>query len=186
MAHKLLLSLSLFTMIIVASSCNYHCGSGMLASRYDTISVPYVSGDGDGDLTAAIIEEMTRTSGMQYRKYCGQLVLNVCVLGIEEEDIGFRYDHDDDDLLTDNLIPIEMRMKALAEVEVVDVCAGCVVVGPTKVMASIDYDHEYNQGGENLFSLGQLNDTDAARDISYHPLNRAPARRIVDLVINSW
>lgn len=180
--------LLIFCLIITTTTaCQYCLGPNSFASQYPSISVPYVEGDDDGDLTAAIIEQLSTTSGMKYCKYGGSLVLNVEVLAEDEEHIGFRFDKDDETgLLTDNLIPAETRTKALVQIELIEACSGKVVLGPTKVIAHTDYDHDYDKAGLNVFSLGQVNDYESTKDISYRPLNSALARKIVDRVVNNW
>ncbi|MFQ5729847.1 MAG: hypothetical protein ACE5GN_05765, partial [Waddliaceae bacterium] len=93
-----------------------------------------------------------------------------------------------DDNLTHSMIPTETRIKVLAEVTVRDSCSGEMVLGPAKIYASVDYDHDYyfSRDAVNVFSLGQLTDSDAAHDAVQSPLNRALAQKIVDYVIHSW
>ena len=64
---------------------------------------------------------------------------------------------------------------------------GAVLGGPTTINAVADFDNSfYSSRNElNKFSLGQLNDIDAARDAVMQPLNRELAERIVDYIINS-
>ena len=104
------------------------------------------------------------------------------------ENVGFRYDRKRDDRLSHSMSPTETRVKVLAEVAVQDCCSGETVLGPARIYASVDFDHDYyySRDGINVFSLGQVTDFDAAHDAVQSPLNRVLAQKIVDYVIHSW
>lgn len=178
----------LLTLFILCMSCGYHVGQGSLLDRYRTISIPYVYGDKTGELTTALVKEISRSGAFCYKRDSAQLALNVTIIDYHEENVGFRYDRDKDGDLTDSIIPTETRITALAEVTVVDVCSGCIALGPARLMASVDFDHDYyfSRDAVNIFSLGQLTDVDAAHDAVIRPLNHALAEKIVDYVIHSW
>ena len=118
----------------------------------------------------------------------GDLILKVELLEFREENLEFRYDRKRTGELKHSIIPTETRVTALAEVFVIEGATGKVVRGPTRITASAEFDHTYYATPEevNVFSLGQLNDFDDARDAVMHPLNRHLSERIVDYVINSW
>lgn len=171
------------------SSCDYRFGHGELSQRYSTISIPYVQGDQKGELTAEIIKSMATSGALRYvADQSGDLSLEVKLIDLREENIGFRYDRKRDGKIKKSLIPTEARVEAVVEVTLVDNRSGVVLHGPTRISGYADFDHSYytSRRRENIFSLGQLNDMDAARDAVMHPLNRYLAERIVDDVINSW
>ncbi len=60
----------------------------------------------------------------------------------------------------------------------------CSVIPTVILSASIDFDHEYNatRHDSNIFSLGQLSDSDAAFATATSPLNRLFARKIVEYI----
>jgi hypothetical protein len=174
---------------LLAGGCGYRVGNGEgLPACYSSISVPYVDGDMEGYLTAAIVKEIVRSGAFQYRYCGGSLILNVTQLDIDEDNIGFRYDRRKRGTLTSDIIPTETRMTILVEVSVTDAASCCTVLGPVQLSASVDYDHDYysSRDGVNIFSLGQLSDLDEAYDAAQTPLNRTIARKIVDYITQSW
>lgn len=168
--------------------CNYRFGRGELSQRYGTISVPYVKGDQHGELTADIIKRLAVSGAFRYISEGGELILKVELIEFREENIEFRYDRKKTGERKHSIIPTETRLIALAEVLLVERETDKVVRGPTRITASAEFDHTYyaTRNEVNIFSLGQLNDFDAARDAVMRPLNRNLAEKIVDYVINSW
>lgn len=180
----LLPSIALFLLC----SCGYHFGQGGLASTYRSISVPYVEGDLDGSLTAAIVRQLTESGDYEYRNGNGAISLSVKVIDVDDQNIGFRYDRKKKGKLTKNVIPTETRITAVAEVTVYEAATCCALLGPVLISASVDFDHDYynSRDGINIFSLGQLSDYDEAYDAVKRPLNEALAKKIVDYVNDSW
>jgi hypothetical protein len=175
--------------LLLLSGCGYRFGQGGIANRYATISVPYVTGDVDGSLTAAIIKQLSTSSSLEYATCGGQLTLQVILLDIHDENIGFRYDrHKKDNELKKDIIPTETRLRALVQVSVIEAASGEILMGPVKIASSVDFDHDYysSRNQVNVFSLGQLSDVDEARDAVHIPLNEALAQKIVDYVNDSW
>lgn len=154
------------------------------------MTVPYVEGDKDGLLTSAIIRQISARGDFEYLCDGGDLILKVVVVDLSEENIGFRYDRNKEGHISKyrDIIPTETRLIALAEVSVMEACSGVIVLGPVRLTASVDFDHDYyfSRDGVNTFSLGQLSDIDAALDAVRRPLNEALARKIVDYVADSW
>jgi hypothetical protein len=169
-------------------SCGYHLGFGGLSSQYPSISVPYVEGDKDGSLTAAIIRKISESGVYEYKNSNGTLSLSARVIEVSDENIGFRYDRNKKGKRTSTVIPTETRIKAVAEVTVFDSCNSCVLLGPVLIEAFVDFDHDYynSRDGINIFSLGQLSDYDEAHDAVKAPLDEALANKIVDYVNGSW
>lgn len=185
---------SSFCCLIIASflflsSCSYRQGlGGGLSSCYSTISVPYIAGDCDGALTSAVIKEIVRSGAFEFRYWGAALILNVEVIDIDEENIGFRYDRKKRGKLTKDIIPTEERMSIVVEVSVTEAASCCTVLQPVRLMACVDYDHDYysSRDGVNIFSLGQLSDLDEAYDAAKTPLYKAIAEKIVDYITESW
>ncbi|MBA3602801.1 MAG: hypothetical protein H0W50_04005 [Parachlamydiaceae bacterium] len=176
----LLLVATLFTF----SSCGYRPGYGKNSSRFMTLSVPYVYGDEDGDLTNAIVHEIVTCSPFEHRTENGQLALIVKLIGVEDDNIGFRYEHVHGKKYKRSIIPAETRSIAKAEVSLVNATTMCSVIPTVILSASIDFDHEYNatRHDSNVFSLGQLSDADSAFAAARHPLNRRLAQKIVEYI----
>lgn len=170
------------------TGCGYRAGYEGLAAQYRTITVPYVEGDADGELTNSIIQQISQTGAFEYRNQTASLTLLVKVLNFNDENIGFRYDRHKDGRLRDTIIPVETRLFALVEIAVRDTCSGKIVLGPARLSASVDFDHDYysSRNEINVFSLGQLSDFDAAEEAAHTPLNCVLARKIVDYIIDNW
>ncbi len=172
----------------MAQGCGYHFGLGELPSKYKTISVPYVWGDHTGELTSALIKEVSKSGAFAYKSCNGEIVLKVALIDVSEMNIGFRYDSNKEGEREDDIIPSETRLTALAEITVIEYCTGCVVLGPARIYATVEFDHDYYFGSDrtNVESLGQLTDYDAAYDAAQTPLYKTLSEKIVDYVINSW
>jgi outer membrane lipopolysaccharide assembly protein LptE/RlpB len=184
----LLRSFSFLLVFLFLSSCGYHFGQGTLSEQYSSINVPYVEGDQEGELTAELIKQFKCSGAFNQSFNGGALLLKVKILDFREKNIGFRYDQTNDDEYIKSIIPAETRLIAIAEITLIDECSGECILGPLRISTSVDYDHEYysSRNGVNIFSLGQLTDSDEAKDAAYHPLNVALAQKIVDYIINSW
>lgn len=185
---KRFLAIFVFFSLWSLSSCHYHFGHGELAQRYHTISIPYVEGDQKGELTKDIIKKMSTSGAFQYVDREGELILKIKFIDLRDQNIGFRYDRKRKGHLKRAIIPTETRLTANAEVTLIEAGTGQIIRGPTIITASTDFDHTYyaTRHEVNIFSLGQLNDIDAAEDAAMHPLNRDLADKIVDYIINSW
>jgi hypothetical protein len=170
------------------TGCQYQFGHGDLSQRYTTISVPYIEGDQEGELTAYVIKNLSASGVFRYMSCGADLTLKIKLLDLREENIDFRYDRKKTGELKKSIIPTETRVHAMAEVYLLEQGTGRTIRGPMNVTASVEFDHTYYATRDeiNVFSLGQLSDIDAARDAVMHPLNRSLAERIVDYVINSW
>lgn len=173
---------------MILEGCAYQFGHGELSHRYATITVPYAEGDQKGDLTAEVIKNLSTSGAFQYVNGNSDLILTIKLIDMRDENVGFRYDRKRTGKLKKSILPTETRINALAEVLVIEAATGNIIRGPTRITASTDFDHSYykSRNGINVFSIGQLNDIDAAREAAIRPLNRRLAERIVDYVINSW
>lgn len=176
------------TLLLLLTSCGYQFGDGGFASKYQTISVPFIEGDWNGDLTTTLIQQIAQSGCYTYCRDNGALILEVELVEFTDENVGFRYDRKKDGKVKNSIIPVETRIKTTAEVQLVEAASGCVILGPVLINASVDFDHDYysSRNGVNIFSLGQLSDYDAAYDAMYHPLNVVLSRKIVDFVVDSW
>lgn len=170
------------------TSCNYQFGHGELASKYSTIAVPYAEGDIDGSLTAEVVKKISTSGAFRYVVSDGELLLKIKVVELKDLNIGYRYDRKRDEQLKHSIIPSESRFIIYAEVSVLDNRTNEVIRGPALIRASLDFDYDYYkiQHEANVFSLGQLNDVDSARDAARHPLNSKLAQNIVEYLVNSW
>ena len=80
-----------------------------------------------------------------------------------------------------------MRAGVLVEVKVIASCSGEVILGPNRLYADLEYDHDYYSIRDNINakSLGQLTDIDSAEDAAKTPLYRKLAEKVVSWLIYS-
>lgn len=178
-------SLFLYVAIFLSfTSCGYRPGYGHNSSGFMTLSVPYVIGDDDGDLTTAIVHEIVTSSPFEHQTENGQLALIVKLIGVVDDNIGFKYEQIHGKSYKRSIIPAETRSIATAEVSLVNTATMCSVIPTVILSASIDFDHEYNatRHDSNVFSLGQLSDADSAFAAARFPLNRLLAQKIVEYI----
>jgi len=180
-------SILLILLGFLAAGCNYQFGRGDLTQRYSTISVPYVEGDQRGDLTSEVIKKVGTSGSFRYVSCGGDLTLKIKLLDFREENINFRYDRKRTGRLKHQIIPTQTRSYAIAEIQLVEGATGKTILGPAEITASAEFDHTYYSTWHkvNIFSLGQLNDIDEARDAVMQPLNRHLAEKIVDYIVNA-
>jgi len=184
--------LRLICFLPILTGCGYHVGQQNAFSDYKTISVPYVEGDLDGDLTAAIVKAISSSGSFEYRLHDGALLLMAKVINLADVNIGFRYDRHRNGELSQTIIPDETRLTLIVEISLLEAASGRLLDGPFQLAANVDVDHDYNgnNGPEdsnvNEFSLGQLSNADAAFEAAEKPLNRAIARKIRDYLSHSW
>jgi hypothetical protein len=154
-------------------------------SQANTIAIPFVEGDRKGILTQTLIYTLGLRTPLVYKDGNAAYLLQVKLLKIDEENIGFRYDRNRKGKLRHTVIPTEMRLTAIAEITLSSTETGELVIPLTIVKASLDFDHDYyfDRDAVNVFSLGQLADVDAAREAALPPLYRNLARKIVDTVM---
>lgn len=177
----------LFFLFLLLTACGYRSGNGESLLQQSTINVPYVEGDLRGELTTALIQELTATGKFDYCQSGGELTLQVRLVEVGENNIGFRYYRNRQNRRTHSLIPTETRLNAVAEVTVLD-SESQVVVPAVLITASVDFDHDYysSRNAVNIYSLGQVSDYDAAYEAAFRPLNQLLARKIADYLKNYW
>lgn len=175
------------SLLVILTSCGYTLNTVPGYSEAPTISIPYVQGDVDGQLTAALIHQISLSGEYVYRTSGGEYVLEARIIDESYENIGFRFDRSRKDCLKHYIIPVEMREGLLVEVQVIASCSGEIVLGPNRLLADVEYDHDYYtiRDGVNVFSLGQLTDIDSAEDAAKTPLYQKLAEKVSSWLIYS-
>lgn len=175
-------------LLFFLTSCGYKFGYGDIPDHYRKISIPFVEGDATGAFTSTLIHTVVASGAFTYDTKCPDLILRARILDYKNESIGFRYDRDENNIRTKELVPSETRRSIRVEIVLVDARRGCTVAGPDVLIAMVDFDHEFNSSrdGVNVFSLGQVTDIDEAIDAANSPLNRAIARKIVNYLMSAW
>jgi hypothetical protein len=184
-----------FTLCMMMHSCGYRLSQHDALNQYSTMSVPYVKGDLDGRLTAAIIKKMNNSSKWRYVQGPADLVLAIEMIRNDREYIGYQYDRVKPTAeLIDRLIPNEGRRTILVRIKVLDAHKQHVLYGPYEVEASADYDFVnfdtykdlafVNQEGVAqsvlTFSLGQLDAQEGGSEAVLSAAYQVLAEKIVD------
>lgn len=170
--------------LLACTGCGYHFAQrdGLESS----LAIPFISGDRDGFFTEMLIHQVTLQTPFVYSQGDAKYILSVVLLDIDDTNIGFRYDRHKRKKrsLKHNIIPTEMRLEACAEVTLALAATGEGLLGPIKIEASVELDHDYynNNNAINVFSLGQLGDVDAAREAALRPLAAALATNIAEFL----
>jgi hypothetical protein len=185
---------------LALSGCGYRFSDDV--ERQNTISVPFIKGDGNGLLTSELIHALGSSGHFEFRKSNSNLELQVAIVSEGDERIGYRYDRNPTtEKLRKNIIGVENRETISVEAKLIDVYTQQVILGPETITASADYDYvDYNSvrdlvffqpGGKPTtiinFSLGQLDSIEGAHDDAQVPIFRKLAQKIVDgLIVNNW
>ncbi len=143
--------------------CGYHHDGGEKIA----VSVPYVVGDFEGELTDAIVAALSETADFRYTTGNADWVLKVKVESTKNERIGYRYDrktlskskknaleergkltntmdHDDCDKFEgtkNSVIGIENRRGITVKVSVINAETGKLILGPQIIQADSDFDY---------------------------------------------
>jgi len=188
-----LLSLFLFFSL---SSCGYHF---QRADEQRTLSIPYVKGDQEGQLTNELIRQFARSGAYTYLREDGDLQLRVSLVGTTSEEIGFRYDRNQTTgAVETNLMPTENRRTVTAEVSLVHAGTEEIFAGPYQISAAVDYDYTDVNSIQALafvtptgqkekvlnYSLGQVDSPEGAHDDATVPLYRNLAQQIVAAILH--
>lgn len=170
------------------TACGYHFAPNLDSSEKETISVPYVEGDLTGELTAALVRQVSTSGIYGYSPSGGNYILAVKILDFRDQNIGFRYDQNEDNERLNTLIPSETRLGVLVEILLINGATGEICIGPARISANAEFDHNYysSRDEQNVKSLGQLTDIDDARDAAKQPLYQSLAQKIVDYIRFAW
>ena len=174
---------------LLLSGCSYRWGEGNLVQAYETIQIPYVENDTQGQFTSALIKAFSIKSRLRYCNGGADLTVRVCLQAPQEEMIRFalapREPEEDN---TKIVVSNEARIRMRAVVTLIDTQKGCRLLGPFEVEAFLDFDFEPDLSNVEAqsFALGQLEMHPLAQDTAYRPLYTLLAEKIVDYVIYSW
>jgi hypothetical protein len=175
--------------LFMTAGCGYRLGRGEIIEQYSSVCIPYVEGDTDGNLTTALIRQMTTKGVLAYRNVGADLLLQVCLLEPVDENIDFAYaPREMDGKKVKILVSNEARLTLTARISLIDRFTGECVLGPMNLSSWIDFDFEPDLSniGFHAFALGQLEMHNLAQDAAFHPLYALLAEKIVDYVNHSW
>lgn len=174
------------------SSCGYHLDK---VAEPLSIDVPYIEGDKDGLLTHELIYQMSNNGFFEYHKN-SNYVLQVNILDIVNDQIGYRKDRDPDGNLRKNLVATENRLTISAQVTLVSTLDNSVLYGPKIFTAFEDFDYVDQDTIDDLsfidkqgnretvlaFSLGQMESIGCAQDVALKPLYKKLSLAIVSAI----
>lgn len=174
--------------LLLLTSCGYRYTSQEDSVR--TISIPYILGDPDALLNNELVYQLSSSGEFSCLLSGGDFILQVVLLSDTKERIGFRYDRDNPSgSLEKNLLGVEDCRSIVAMVSLVERTSGKVILEPSEVRASVDYDYTDPGSPRDLlfaksepimpFSLGQLDSHEGAHDDAARPLFRQLSQKIV-------
>jgi len=190
---------SLLILLLLLTSCGYRFEGGEKIA----ISIPYVQGEFEGELTDALAAALSNTSQFRYTRGPGDWTLKAKLLGTENDNIGYRYDQKPlKGTEQPNVIAVENRKIISVEVSVVNSTTGTLVWGPHILKADTTYDYvdpnalsdvaaffRKDAEGDVIpdsvistmdFSLGQLDSVGAAGEDAIYPIYKEIARKVVE------
>lgn len=178
----------LLLLLLLLTSCGYR--SSYREESIRTISVPYISGDLDAVLNNELVYQLSSSGEFSCLQSGGDFVLQVILVSDTYERIGFRYDRDNPSgSLEKNILGVEDCRSVVALVSLVERSTGKIIIGPSEVRASVDYDYTDPGSPRDLlfarsqpimpFSLGQLDSRAGAHDDASKPLFRQLSQKIV-------
>lgn len=189
---------ALLICLLALSACGYRMDGGDPIA----VSVPYVNGDFEGELTDALVASLSQTSNFRYAGASGgDWTLNAKVLRSTNDRIGYRYDRTPkkaEEL--PNVLGIENRKVIFVEVSVINTASGRQILGPQTISASADYDYIDPNVLEDItvfdpeaglrkttigFSMGQLDNVGTAGENAIYPIYRKLAQTVVEGMIAS-
>jgi hypothetical protein len=180
--------------LLSLSSCGY---SSYQADDKTTISIPYIPGDREGQLTAELTRQLTTSGLYEIVSNQGDLVLAVSLVGDQNDIVGFRYDRSEESgKLEKNLMATENRRLLSAIVTVAHAGKDTPLIGPITIKGSGEYDYidvstlrelAFVSSSGKLekaidFSLGQLDSVEGAQDAVLTPAYAQLARKIVSVL----
>jgi hypothetical protein len=180
-------------------SCGYRWQTDFPEGARTTVTVPYFSGDEEGQLTAAITLALTRSGLVDVTHRGGDYTLQVAIVGSSTETTGYRRDPQEvDHQDMRNLLAVEGRRNMT--LEAILYRGSEIAAGPYKVSAGADYDYLDGDSIQDLtftaptgatltvlpFSLGQLEPPEAAQEAAAKPLYARLAQKIADALSMAW
>jgi hypothetical protein len=182
-----------FFSLLMLVSCGYRAAN---SEEKKTISVPYIEGDQQGQLTAEVIRQLQETGYYDFVRRGGDLVLKAVIVGDQKETIGFSYDRKGQSgKIEKNLMATENRRNLTVEIQLLE--GDKVILGPLKITAAGEFDYVdvnslqalsfINDRGRREkvvnFSLGQLDSIEGAEDNVLTPTYRGLARKIAAALV---
>ena len=181
--------LSWGSLALICQSCGYQSAVNHNAlSGYSSITVPYVEGDEEGDITAQLVQALAEEGPWKYHALDAELSLKVKILEIKREDVGYDRFYNENGEIERWMVPNERRLSVRAQVVVIEEATQKNILGPMELSESVklDFNPEYSETNLVRFSLAQYDFVENAERTAHRPLNQRLAKIIVNSLINSW
>ncbi len=136
------------------------------------MEVPYIEGDSDGALTAAVCQAVSKRGNFKVVRQCGDYRLCGKIDVLNGETVGFRYEQNLGGQLGERLVSTEERLNIDMTWKVVDNRRKTVVLGPCCLHEELRFDFapDTSPQNDNTFSLGQLDFEPGAKAAAQSPL----------------
>lgn len=195
--NQLLLS----SILLFAGGCGYQWHTDFPEGYRPVIAVPYIQDDEDGSLTEQIVLCLQNSGLATVSASKGDYRLNVQLVKNFNQQIGYRRDKQKiKNEIQKNLVAAEQRRTANVEVTLFQGSSDKIAFGPYRFSVWADYDYVDGDSYQDLtfpgpsgapivvlpFSLGQLEEIEAAKFAATKPLYRKLAQKIVDVISAEW
>ncbi|MGL4348250.1 MAG: hypothetical protein ACRCSV_02155 [Chlamydiales bacterium] len=179
----------IIVLCFLSSSCRYHFLSKPNISS--TVFIPYIEGDIDGDLTNVFIQKITALGYFTPVSENSDFIIQAQVKSDKSDPIGFQFDpkYKEDK----RVIPNENRRSIELVFSILSGKTREKLFGPYFIKESIDYDFldDYlcedtiqTQQSYLNFSLGQLDNREAAFSTCGHPLFHKVTDRMSKIIFS--
>jgi hypothetical protein len=187
--------------LLLLTGCGYHFEGGESRREMVSISIPYIQGDGEGQLNSELAKALSACGKFDYVQNGGELILQAAVIADGDERIGFRYDRKPTTgKRRHNILGTENRRSLAVQITLIKAATQEIVFGPETINATAEYDYVDSNSIRDLtftttegvpervldFSLGQLDSFEGAHDDTSIVLYRILAQKIVNgLIVTS-
>lgn len=182
--------------LLLLSGCGYRWNLDKETEK--ELFIPFVKGDEDGTLTAAITQSLA-TSGLITTSLAeSSYLLDIRILDTKLLTIGYRRDKQKvHGKFSKNIVPCEGRKSIVLEVSIIENRTNRCLHGPCLIASDSDYDFIDGDSIHDLlftnakglpvtvlpFSLGQLEPVEAAQEATNRPLNQRLAQKVAEYVL---
>jgi hypothetical protein len=189
-----------FVSLLLFFGCGYHFEGSEQREGVVSVSIPYIKGDGEGELNSALAKALGTSGLFDYVQNGGEWILQAAIIADGDDRIGFRYDRNPTTgKRRVNIVGTENRRSMSVQVTLINAHTQETLLGPQVVSATADYDYVDSNSIRDLtfvtiqgtpervldFSLGQLDSVDGAHDDTSAVVYRLLAQKIVDGLILS-
>ena len=157
-----------------------------------SLSVEYVKGDIEGQLTEALIQSISQSGLYEYVRSGGEFTLQVSILSSNSSPIGYEYGSNHQ-----NLFAIENRNTVTVQIELLDSASQEALFAPFTLTTSIEFDYAnvdsvrflstlYPEGKLNpliRYSLGQFDSIEGSQEDATNALYQLLAQKITNALL---